>query len=129
MGARKKVKLSSHFNFASHQVLNSQLDQSAPLTDCSPPVSNPNKDVMEMLHHIFSKQCDLEARMDKIEENMIQKPDMLAHHKAVRETKVLTKKVHQIICKISGETGEDLHNELNDILPMMSIDAVFDMEG
>ncbi|XP_017489606.1 PREDICTED: uncharacterized protein LOC108377822 [Rhagoletis zephyria] len=83
---------------------------------------------MEMLHHIFNKQCDLEARMDKIEENMIQKPDMLTHHKAVRKTKVLNKKVHQIICKISGETGEDLHNELNDILPMMSIDAVFDME-
>lgn len=59
---------------------------------------------------------------------MIPKTDVLAHHKTLRESKVLAKKVHQIICKISGETGDDLHTELAEILPLMSIDAVFDVE-
>ncbi|XP_050334314.1 uncharacterized protein LOC126761925 [Bactrocera neohumeralis] len=59
---------------------------------------------------------------------IINKTDVTAHHKIVRETKVLVKKVQQTVCRISGESSEDFHTELAVLMPMQTLDAVFDLE-
>ncbi|XP_039964248.1 uncharacterized protein LOC120777164 [Bactrocera tryoni] len=59
---------------------------------------------------------------------IINKTDVMAHHKIVRETKVLVKKVQQTVCRISGESCEDFHTELAVLMPMQTLDAFFDLE-
>ncbi|XP_017462379.1 PREDICTED: uncharacterized protein LOC108355754 [Rhagoletis zephyria] len=83
---------------------------------------------MNMLEIILQKQTNLETRLDSLEGKMLDKTDVMAHHKVVRESRVLIKKVHQSVCRISGESCEDLHTELAVLMPMQSLDAVFDLE-
>lgn len=59
---------------------------------------------------------------------ILDKNDMMAHHKVVRESRVLIKKVHQSVCRITGESCEDLHTELAVLMPMQTLDAIFDLE-
>ncbi|XP_067613499.1 uncharacterized protein [Eurosta solidaginis] len=91
-------------------------------------MSEPDKDIMAMLRLILEKQTNIERRLESLEENAIPKTDVMAHQKVVRESKVLVKRVHKMVCRITGESGEDIHADLAVMLPMKSIDALFDFE-
>ncbi|XP_067635652.1 uncharacterized protein [Eurosta solidaginis] len=92
-------------------------------------MSEPDKDIMGMLRLILEKQTIIERRLESLEENAIPKTDVMAHQKVVRESKVLVKRVHKMVCRITGESGEDIHADLAVMLPMKSsIDALFDFE-
>ncbi|XP_067622571.1 uncharacterized protein [Eurosta solidaginis] len=52
----------------------------------------------------------------------------MAHQKVVRETKVLIKRVHKMVSRITGESGDNLHTDIAEMLPMKTLDAVFDFE-
>ncbi|XP_067646084.1 uncharacterized protein [Eurosta solidaginis] len=80
-------------------------------------MSEPDKDIMAMLRLILEKQTNIERRLESLEEN-----------KVVRESKVLVKRVHKMVCRITGESGEDIHADLAVMLPMKSIDTLFDFE-
>ncbi|XP_067637461.1 uncharacterized protein [Eurosta solidaginis] len=53
---------------------------------------------------------------------IIPKTDVMAHQKVVRETKVLIKS------RITGESGDNLHTDIAEMLPMKTLDVVFDFE-
>ncbi|XP_067638514.1 uncharacterized protein [Eurosta solidaginis] len=59
---------------------------------------------------------------------IISKTDIMAHQKVVRETKVLIKRVHKMVARITGESGDNLHTDIAEMLPMKTLDAVFDFE-
>ncbi|XP_067621619.1 uncharacterized protein [Eurosta solidaginis] len=54
--------------------------------------------------------------------------ELMAQHKVVRDSKVLIKKTHKIVCRISGETENDTHTELSIVMPLTSLDSVYDIE-
>ncbi|XP_017469658.1 PREDICTED: uncharacterized protein LOC108361534 [Rhagoletis zephyria] len=107
---RKRLQLSLDFNAcSSNQILTSCHSQSvfgATETPVVAEISATNKDVMDMLEIILQKQTNLETRLDSLEGKMLDKTDVMAHHKVVRESRVLIKKVHQSVCRISGETAK-----------------------
>ncbi|XP_049303597.1 uncharacterized protein LOC115066672 isoform X2 [Bactrocera dorsalis] len=128
---RKKVQLSHNFYASSSSQVLTPHSQNMFCSEETATASeglDANKDIMAKLDLILEKQLNLESRLDKLEENIINKTDVMAHHKIVRETKVLLKKVQQTVCRISGESCEDFHTELAVLMPMQTLDAVFDLE-
>ncbi|XP_067635216.1 uncharacterized protein [Eurosta solidaginis] len=79
---------------------------------------------MAILQTILQKHIDLEFRLTKI----VEKLPELAQHKVMRDSKVLIKKTHKIVCRISGETENDTHTELSIVMPLTSLDSVYDIE-
>lgn len=62
---------------------------------------------------------------------VFQMPDrceVVAQQKTLRECKVLIKKVHQSFCRINGGAATEFQLEISDVLPLKTIDSLFDVE-
>ncbi|XP_067625426.1 uncharacterized protein [Eurosta solidaginis] len=87
-----------------------------------------NENIMAILQTILQKNIDLEFRLTKIEEKLPELAEVMAIYKVMRDSKVLIKKTHKIVCRISGETENDTHTELSIVMPLTSLDSVYDIE-
>ncbi|XP_067615459.1 uncharacterized protein [Eurosta solidaginis] len=87
-----------------------------------------NENIMAILQTILQKHIDLEFRLTKIEEKLPELAEVMAIYKVMRDSKVLIKKTHKIVCRISGETENDTHTELSIVMPLTSLDSVYDIE-
>ncbi|XP_036339741.1 uncharacterized protein LOC118749058 [Rhagoletis pomonella] len=116
---RKKFKLSVDYNKQF-----SEASTSLPSQTCR----TSNDDIMQVLELILQKQNDFEARMDRLEERIPEKHEVMAQHKVMRESKVLIKRVHKLVCRISGEAENDMHTEFASLMPFTTIESIFDME-
>ncbi|XP_067622745.1 uncharacterized protein [Eurosta solidaginis] len=74
---------------------------------------------MAILQTILQKHIDLEFRLTKIEEKLPELAEVMAQH---------WKKTHKIVCRISGEMENDTHTELSIVMPLTSLDSVYDIE-
>ncbi|XP_067638250.1 uncharacterized protein [Eurosta solidaginis] len=61
-------------------------------------------------------------------QNSIGGTELAAQYKAMRDSKVLIKKTHKIVCLISGEMENDTHTELSIVMPLTSLDSVYDID-
>ncbi|XP_017468437.1 PREDICTED: uncharacterized protein LOC108360597 [Rhagoletis zephyria] len=75
-----------------------------------------------------SKEAKVDDLQKKITENMPDRCEGVAQQKTLRECKVLIKKVHQSFCRINGGAVTELQLEISDVLPLKTIDALFDVE-
>ncbi|XP_067642606.1 uncharacterized protein [Eurosta solidaginis] len=87
-----------------------------------------NENIMAILQTILQKHKDLESRLTKIEEKLPELAEVMAQRKVMCEAKVLIKKTHKIVCRISGEMENDTHTELSIVMPLTSLDSVYDIE-
>ncbi|XP_050339138.1 uncharacterized protein LOC126765574 [Bactrocera neohumeralis] len=122
---RKKFNISSCYN--SEASFSKQQGNNLPVD---------GNDVFNMLKTISTQLQELSSRVDHMErkkdrflkENIIQKSEEMAQQKTVRECKVLIRKVHQSVCRLTGEEIDNTQTEIASTLPLITLAAALEME-
>ncbi|XP_049314487.1 uncharacterized protein LOC125778907 [Bactrocera dorsalis] len=85
--------------------------------------------ISKQLDDLTTRVCDLETKIDKhLKENIIHKSEEMAQQKTVRECKVLIRKIHQSVCRMTGEDVDNVQTEIASTLPLNTLAAALEMD-
>ncbi|XP_049302121.1 uncharacterized protein LOC125775504 [Bactrocera dorsalis] len=80
-------------------------------------------------NELTSRVDNMERKMDSfLKENIIQKSEEMAQQKTVRKCKVLIRKVHQSVCRLTGEEIDNAQTEIASTLPLTTLAAALEIE-
>ncbi|XP_039969555.1 FERM domain-containing protein 4B isoform X3 [Bactrocera tryoni] len=121
---RKKFNISGCYNseasFSKQQVNNLSVDGND--------VFNMLKTISPQLEELSSRVGNMEKKMDSsLKENIIHKSEEMAQQKIVHECKVLIRKVHQLVCRLTGQEIDNTQTKIAFILPLTTLSAALKM--
>ncbi|XP_049306205.1 uncharacterized protein LOC125776706 isoform X2 [Bactrocera dorsalis] len=92
-------------------------------------VFNMLKTISAQLEVLTTRVSNMEKKMDSyVKENIIHKSEEMAQQKTVRECKVLIRKIHHSVCRLTGEEIDSMQTEVASTLPITTIAAAFEMD-
>ncbi|XP_054084157.1 uncharacterized protein LOC128920552 [Zeugodacus cucurbitae] len=78
---------------------------------------------------LTTRVCNLENKIDKhVKENIIHKSEEMAQQKTIRECKVLIRKIHQSVCRMTGEEVDNDQTEIASTLPLNTLASALEMD-
>ncbi|XP_049306191.1 uncharacterized protein LOC125776697 isoform X4 [Bactrocera dorsalis] len=92
-------------------------------------VFNMLKTISAQLEVLTTRVSNMEKKMDSyMKENIIHKSEEMAQQKTVRECKVLIRKIHHSVCRLTGEEIDSMQTEVASTLPITTIAAALEMD-
>ncbi|XP_054745638.1 uncharacterized protein LOC129250015 isoform X1 [Anastrepha obliqua] len=83
------------------------------------------KIVMDQFFHFGKRLTNLENIFN---ENKIEASEQLTEFKTVRECKVLLRRIHHSVCKMTGEEVDEIQTEISSTLPLQTVAAAEEFE-
>ncbi|XP_053968223.1 uncharacterized protein LOC128870482 [Anastrepha ludens] len=80
---------------------------------------------MDQFFHFGKRLTNLENIFN---ENKIEASEQLTQFKTVRECKVLLRRIHHSVCKMTGEEVDEIQTEISSTLPLQTLAAAEEFE-
>ncbi|XP_037806688.1 uncharacterized protein LOC119600508 isoform X2 [Lucilia sericata] len=77
---------------------------------------------------IVANQQQIANKLEDIETSIMSKPEMMAQSRVLVQRQVAIKKVNKSVCPMTDEINEKTLNELDNMLPMATLEAVEELE-
>ncbi|XP_017467478.1 PREDICTED: uncharacterized protein LOC108359912 [Rhagoletis zephyria] len=91
-----------------------------------------NTEIKDLLAKILETQNEMMCRLDILEkavkENALDRGVLMAQNQNVRECKAVLTKVHHSVSRLTGEVEDRTQIEIAASLPMVSVDAAYEVE-